>query len=109
MARARDPRGEDTIPLIVVPYMGDTGWKLCENADISWMDLSGNAWIESGMIHISVLGRENRFKSRGRPANLFAPKSARIARILLVDHGQSYSQQDLARLADVDPGPSVGS
>lgn len=96
--------GESSIPLIVVPYMGDVGRKLCGKAKIPWMDLSGNAWIHSGMIRVSVLGRENKFKSRGRKANLFAPKSARIVRILLVDHGQSYSQQELAELADVDPG-----
>lgn len=99
----REP-GDDVIPLIVVPYMGNTGRKLCEDARVSWMDLSGNAWIHSGRIHVSVLGRENKFKSRGRPANLFAPKSARIVRILLVDYGKSYPQQRLAQLADVDPG-----
>lgn len=100
----RDGRDDGFIPLIVVPYMGDIGQKLCEEAQIPWMDLSGNAWIHAGRIRVSVLGRENEFKSRGRPANLFAPKSARIVRILLVDHGYSYLQKELAELADVDPG-----
>lgn len=98
-------RGEDgSIPLVVVPYMGDVGRRLCEDAQVPWMDLSGNAGIHAGRIRVSVLGRENQFKSQGRPANLFAPKSARIARILLVDYGRSYLQRDLAELADVDPG-----
>lgn len=95
---------DDGIPLVVVPYMGSVGRKLCKEAQVPWMDLSGNAWIHAGTIRISVLGRENRFKSRGRQANLFAPKSARIVRILLVDYGRSYTQQKLAQLADVDPG-----
>lgn len=102
--RERKRQGEGFIPLVVVPYMGDVGRKLCEEAQVPWMDLSGNAWIHAGTIRVSVLGRENKFKSRGRPANLFAPKSARIVRILLVDHGRSYLQKDLAELADVDPG-----
>ncbi len=101
--RGVDP-DHDSIPILVVPYMGEVGRKLCEDAGVAWMDLSGNAWIHSGKIRISVLGRENKFKRRGRPANLFAPKSARIVRILLVDHGRSFFQQELADLADVDPG-----
>lgn len=100
----QENRDDDSIPLIVVPYMGGIGRKLCEEAQLPWMDLSGNAWIHSGTIRVSVLGQENKFKSRGRRANLFAPKSARIVRILLVDYGSSYSQQELAELADVDPG-----
>lgn len=102
--RYRDRREDGFIPLIVVPYMGNVGRKLCEDAQIPWMDLSGNAWIHAGSIRVSILGRENRFKSRGRPANLFAPKSARIVRILLIDFGCSYLQKELAELADVDPG-----
>lgn len=94
----------DSIPLLVVPYMGSVGRKLCEDAKVAWMDLSGNAQIHSGTIRVSVLGHENKFKSRGRRANLFAPKSARIIRILLVDYGHSYFQKELAELADVDPG-----
>lgn len=98
--------GDDTdaIPLLAVPYMGEVGRKLCEDAGISWMDLSGNAWIHRGHIHITILGRENKFKKRGRPANLFAPKSARITRILLVNHDRSYRQSELADLSGVDPG-----
>lgn len=102
--REIEARDAKSIPLLVVPYMGEVGRKLCEDAQVPWMDLSGNAWIHSGSIRISVLGRENKFKRRGRPANLFAPKSARIVRILLVEQGRRYSQQELAELADVDPG-----
>lgn len=102
--REPDRQASDSIPLVVVPYMGDIGRKLCEDAQVPWMDLSGNAWIHSGTIRVSVLGRENKFKGRGRKPNLFAPKSARIVRILLVDYDRSYFQKELAELADVDPG-----
>jgi len=97
-------RLSNTIPLLVVPYMGGVGRKLCEDAKIPWMDLSGNAWIHWGRIRITILGRENQFKNRGRPANLFAPKSARIIRVLLVNYDDSYRQSELAELSGVDPG-----
>jgi len=34
-----------SIPLLVVPYMGDTGKRLCEEAAVGWLDLSGNAHL----------------------------------------------------------------
>lgn len=95
---------QQAIPLIVVPYMGDLGRTLCRDARVAWMDLSGNAWIHRDRIRISVSGHENQFSGRGRRPNLFAPKSAQLVRILLVDHDRSFSQKELAEVADVDPG-----
>lgn len=89
------------IPLLVVPFMGDVGRRLCKEAEIAWMDLSGNAWIHRPGVHISVEGKENRFKKRGRPANLFAPKSSRLVRLLLMKPEKRYWQQELAKRADV--------
>lgn len=92
------------LPLLVVPFMGEIGQKLCERAGISWMDLSGNAWIHHGSVHVTIRGRENKFKKRGRQPNPFAPKSARIVRILLVEYPVKLRQQELANDSGVDPG-----
>jgi len=95
------PGWDDGIPLLVVPYMGDVGRRLCEEAEIPWMDLSGNAWIHRQGLHITVEGKENRFKERGRPPNLFAAKSARVVRLLLMEPDRYFWQQELADEADV--------
>jgi hypothetical protein len=92
------------VPLVVVPFMGDVGKELCEKAGVAWLDLSGNAHITAPGIRVRVEGRPNRFKRRGRPASVFAPKSARIARWLLIHQGQSLSQRELARATGLDEG-----
>src|SRR5438067_2453453 len=33
------------VPMVAVPFMGEVGRRLCEAAEVSWIDLSGNAHI----------------------------------------------------------------
>ena len=103
-SRSGSPEIRQAIALLVVPFMGEAGSKQCRQVGLSWIDLSGNADIQAPGLRILVTGKPNRFKPRGRPANLFAPKSARIARWLLMNPGRQVSQQDLARQTGIDKG-----
>ncbi len=93
-----------TIPLVVVPHMGQVGQKLCAERGAAWMDLSGNAMIVAPGLHIRVEGRPNRFKRPGRPRTAFAPKSSRIARWLLMHPERAMSQRELAEATGLDEG-----
>lgn len=95
---------EKVIPLVVVPYMGDVGRSSLEKAGISWIDLSGNAYIEAPGLLIRVTGKPNRFKEPGRPANIFAPRSSRIAREFLIHPEQFITQRELAQRTGLDEG-----
>lgn len=95
---------KSVIPLIAVPFMGEVGRKLCEEACVSWLDLSGNANISAPNLRILIDGRPNRFKSLGRPSNTFAPKSSRIARWLLMYADQAMSQREIARATNMEEG-----
>ena len=92
------------IPLIVVPFMGDVGRKLCEDSNVSWADLSGNADISAPNLRILIEGHPNLYKSLGRPSSPFAPKSARIARWLLINAEKSMTQRELSLATNVDEG-----
>src|SRR5690606_3164329 len=96
--------GPDTVPLLVVPYMGDVGRRICEEAGVAYVDLSGNAVIKAPPLVIRVEGRPNRFKKRGRPSSLFAPKSSRVARLLLLEPERWWSQHELAERGDLGAG-----
>lgn len=100
-SRIEDPK---VTPLLVVPYMGETARNLCRDAGIDWVDLSGNAEIHLPGLHISVLGRDNKFKRRGRPKSLFAPATSRISRALLLKPEGFESQRDLAAFANLSEG-----
>ena len=95
---------EKVIPLVVVPYMGDVGRRSLEEARISWVDLSGNAHIEAPGLLIRVMGKPNRFKEAGRPANIFAPRSSRITREFLINTEQFITQRELAQRTGLDEG-----
>jgi len=99
-----DANQDKGLPLIVVPYMGQVGREVCERSGISWMDLSGNAKIVAPGVRIRVEGRPNKYSDRGRPPNVFAPKSSRIARQLLLHPQQFQIQAELARQTGLNDG-----
>lgn len=103
-SRMRDLRRDDTIPILVVPYMAPAGARAAEEAGLSWIDLSGNARIRSDDLYVRVEGRPNQFRSRGRPSSPFAPKSARVTRVLLEDPGRWWRQKELVAATGLDDG-----
>ncbi len=104
VAAAARRQGRNAVPLLVVPFMGDAGRRVCAAASIPWFDLSGNAHIVAPGLRIIVDGRPNRFRRPGRPASIFAPKSARVARWLLENEGRALTQREIARATDMTEG-----
>jgi hypothetical protein len=102
--RALAPVVDDALPLLVVPYMGDAGRRVCEEAGVSWLDLSGNAHVVAPGLRVVIEGKPNLFKRAGRPSTAFSPKSARIARWLLTHPRQPASQQEIADATEMDRG-----
>lgn len=91
-------------PLIIVPFMGEVGADFCESRDISWLDLSGNAHIEADSIYIHVQGKPNKYKKPGRPSNIFAPKSSRVPRFLLIHPNELSRQKTISEETDLGRG-----
>lgn len=104
LARAADDEVAASLPLLVVPFMGEVGRKLCERAKISWFDLCGNANIVAPGLRILIAGRPNKFIERGRPPNIFAPKSSRVTRSLLLEPQRFQTQAELARRTGLGDG-----
>ena len=93
-----------TTPLIIVPFMGEVGRRICDESQMSWLDLSGNAKIAASDLRIWIQGQPNKFTKRGRPPNAFAPKSSRIARQLLALPTVFQSQAEIARRTGLGDG-----
>lgn len=94
----------DAIPVLVVPYMSSAGAKAAADRNLNWLDLSGNAHIRAENLYLSRTGRPDAYKSRGRPASPFAPKSARVTRTLLIAPQRWWRQKDLAESTHLDDG-----
>lgn len=90
--------------VLAVPFMGPSGRRRCREAEMSWLDLSGNAHIAGPNLLVHVDGRPNHFRTPGRPSSLFAPKSSRISRCFLTNVGHAFAHGELAATTGVDPG-----
>lgn len=104
LASAHSWLQEGQIPLIVVPYMSAGGRKYAQERGISWIDLSGNARVIAPGLRVVIEGKPNRFIRRGRPRDLFAPRSVRVTRALLLDPLRKYTQAELAKETGLTPG-----
>jgi hypothetical protein len=93
-----------TTPLLAVPFMTEAGGRAAEGAQVSWFDLSGNAHIIAPRLRVIVSGHPNRFRGPGRPSSVFAPKSARVVRWLLMHPEQAFSQREIARATRMSEG-----
>ena len=96
--------GLDAVPVVAVPFMGDVGRRLCEDAGVGWLDLSGNGAIVAKGLRVRVEGRPNRHRRPGRPADVFAPKSSRLVRWLLTHPEKRWTQRAIAQATAMDEG-----
>ncbi len=91
----------DAVPLLVVPFMGPLGARLCEEASVSWLDRSGNARINAPGLVVDIGGKRNAFPQPGRTGDLFAPKSSRVLRALL-SSAAPMTRVQICRDTDLD-------
>ena len=95
---------KQAIPVLAVLFMTEAGRRACHAAGVSWLDLSGNAHIVAPGLRVILDGHPNQFVPRGRPASVFAPKSARVVRWLLVHPHEVFTQREIARGTDMSEG-----
>ena len=94
----------EAVPLLAVPYMGEAAQELCAQAEVPWLDLSGNARIIAPGVFYQNLGNPNRFRRAGRPESAFGPKGARITRRLLMESTKPVKQRSLASGTGLNEG-----
>lgn len=82
--------------VVAAPYMGPESRRLCREAGVGYVDLVGNAFLKFDGIYVERQSAERPRRERARLRRLFAPKSARIARVLLEHPDAAWT---LARLA----------
>lgn len=104
LKRVIEESGCSLIPLLAVPYMGEAAREYCEELDVAWLDLSGNAGIFAPGLHIRERGHRNRFLSPGRIASAFGPRGSRVARWLLINSNKVFLQREIAFYTGLDQG-----
>ena len=100
----REGSPDSPIPVLAVPFMGKSARRCCEQTGVSWLDLSGNAWITAPGIYINILGHKNLYRRPGRPNSAFSPRGSRVARWLLMNPGEVVLQRSLAASTGLNEG-----
>ena len=101
---ARSSFSHEVIPLLAVPYMGEAAQERCAQAELAWLDLSGNARIIVPGIFYQNLGNPNRFRRPGRPESAFGPRGSLVARLLLTEPSGTVRQREIASRAGLSEG-----
>ena len=96
--------GANVVPVVGVPFMGPAGRRVCEVARVGYIDAAGNARIDAPGLFIHVEGRPNPHTDRGRPTSVFATKSSRVTRLMLLDPARWWQQQELAEQTGLGSG-----
>lgn len=91
----------DVYPIIAAPYISPEGQRLCRESGIGYIDLVGNAFLRFDGILIERVSSRPPRRAKARLRRLFAPKSSRIARVLLENLDTEWTQAKLAEEAGV--------
>jgi hypothetical protein len=77
---------KSTVPVVLVPYMGNEQAKLLQREGISWIDLCGNMVIRvQNKVYIERTGQKNNFPDTSPIKKIFEGTSSLVSRALLLN------------------------
>jgi hypothetical protein len=83
-------------PVVVAPYIGPEGQRLCREAGVGYVDLTGNVFLRFDGVLIDRRSGERPPRAKARLRRLFSPRSSRIIRVLLEHVGAEWTLAGLA-------------
>lgn len=89
--------------VFMAPYISPEAAEICANDGVGYLDLAGNCRLSFGQVFISREGIRNPFPQKRDLRSLYAPKSARVLRVLLLRKSE-WKTQSLADEAGVSLG-----
>ena len=94
----------ELVPVLVVPFISETGRRQVRDRGINYIDLSGNVYIafDNVLIHKTSTGNEYTHKKEG--INVFSDKASLIVRELLSEPEAYHTVRALAENASVSVG-----
>lgn len=92
------------VPILVVPYMTEAARKLCEQAEVNWCDVAGNARIIIPGIRVIISGQGKPPSEKGRPRGPFSRRASMVAHFLLLHASGVYAQTEIATATGLDQG-----
>ncbi len=98
------PKDAPCYGVLVAPFISEESARLCEEAGIGYADLAGNARLSFDQVFVETRSAENPFRERREARSLFAPKAARVLRVLLQGPLHPWKVVEISREARVSLG-----
>lgn len=98
------PDNQSRYGVLLAPFISAESAKICTEAGVGYADLAGNARLAFDPIYIETRSAENPFRERREARSLFAPRAARVLRVLLQGPLRAWKVTELAESAQVSLG-----
>ena len=97
-------RAPEATPVFIAPYISPAVRRLCEENDVSYLDLEGNARIAFGGVFIERMVTNKPVAEQRELKSLFRPKSAQVLRVMLREPGRAWRVTELSEISRVSLG-----
>jgi hypothetical protein len=84
------------IPVMVTPFLSESGRQFLRSSGVNYMDLSGNSFLSFDNVLIHKKAPANAYVSKKEGINIFADKASLILRELIADPDRYYTVRGLA-------------
>jgi hypothetical protein len=92
------------LPILMAPYLSPAVRKLCQEKDVGYLDLEGNARIAFGGVYIERTVADRPAAEQRELKSLFKPKSAQVLRAMLREPGKAWRVTELSEATGVSLG-----
>ena len=97
-------RAPEATPVFIAPYISPAVRRLCEEKDVSYLDLEGNARIAFGGVFIERMVTDKPVAEQRELKSLFRAKSAQVLRVMLREPGRAWRVTELSEMSGVSLG-----
>lgn len=98
------PRDKGRYALVLAPFISEDSAQICAAEGIGYADLAGNARLSFDQVFIETRVAGNPFREKRATRSLFAPRAARVLRVLLQGPLRPWKVTELAAAAQVSLG-----
>ncbi len=98
------PGDQSRYAVLMAPFISEASARICTEAGIGYADLSGNARLSFDQVYIEKRGSENPFREKREKRSLFAPRAARVLRVLLTPPLRAWKVLELQEASGVSLG-----
>lgn len=97
-------RAPQATPVFIAPYLSAAVRLLCEEKNVGYLDLQGNARIVFAGVFIERVMAHKPVAEQRELKSLFRPKSAQVLRVMLREPGRAWRVVELSELSGVSLG-----